>query len=575
MKTRKSTAAPRALRLLLRALVSAGAVIGLGILGACGGSGNASGANGGSGLAADTTAGNGSSQAVGGAQSVPLQPVYCTLRYESSAFVSAPPGSGTDPLYTLQWHLSNTGQNGGTASQDLNVAAAWNQSRGDGVRVAIIDNSLETVHPDLSTNIVPRASYDYRSATRGINDPLPCSSADTHGTAVAGIVAAAAQDALGGSGVAPRARLVGMNALATNTDADLADALLRDVDLNSVYNSSWGSLDDGKLHPVANLHAIALERGVRTGRQGLGAIYVFAAGNGGCYRLPGESVCQVDRAGYDGYLNHPAVVAVAALDHNGRAPAYAEPGANVLVAAPGGELGAGITTTTIRGNYTSGFAGTSAAAPMVSGVAALMLAVNPSLSWRDVRLLLARSARHVDPNHGGWMPGRGTQAPYPFNPVYGFGAVDAAAAVAAAANWQSVGGSDRQLSCGPYTAAVDQPLEDAGAPLTSTIAVDPAACAISRIEFVEVEFDAEHEYSGDLQISLSSPAGGVSELARPRRCASAARSVDDCGRFAGWRFGSVRHLDEAAGGAWRLSVADAVAGRIGRINGWSLRLYGR
>ena len=548
----------------------------------CGAGNPASTASAGSSLNADgNTTGGGTSTASGNTGGTLLQPSYCAVQYpvavtddvaQAQVHAALP---GTDPLLFKQWHLQNTGQSAGTIGEDLNVLPAWARSQGVGVRVAVIDNSLETVHPDLSANVVSKGSYDYRSATRGNNDPLPCTLGDTHGTSVAGIIAAKADNAIGGSGVAPQARLVGFNALATNTDADLADALLRDVDKNAVYNSSWGSQDDAKLHPVTSLHALALDRGVRIGRNGLGAIYVFAAGNGGCYRPSGESACQPDSTNYDGYLNHLAVIAVGALDRNGKAPAYAEPGANLLITAPGGDSAIGVTTTAIRGSYVSNFAGSSAAAPMVAGVSALMLAANPALSWRDVRLLLARTARRVDSTHVGWSVQNGSQAPYAFNPVYGFGAVNADAAVAAAVSWQTLGGSERLITCGPYVRELNESIVDAGAALRSDVTVDAAGCAIGHIEYVELEFTASHEYSGDLQIQLTSPSGAVSELARPRRCGAALRNTNDCGVYEAWRFGSVRHLDEAASGTWQLSVSDKVAGKTGQMGRWSLRIYGR
>lgn len=485
---------------------------------------------------------------------------------------------GVDPLRTQQWHLQNAGQAGGTAGEDLNIAGAWTTTAGAGVRVVIVDNALETVHADLSANIEPKASFSYRSEQQGYPEPLPCFTSEGHGTSVAGIIAARGENAVGGAGVAPQAKLVGYNALATNTDADLADALNRDLQKNSIYNSSWGSNDDATLHPVSNLHTLALEQGLRAGRAGKGAIYVFAAGNGGCVRVAGDSAsCQSDNTNFDGYLTHMAAIVVGAVDRFGRAPRYTEAGANLMVNAPGGDASLGITTTSIRDGYTQTFSGTSASTPMVSGVLALMLSVNPSLTWRDARLILAQSARKNDPTHASWRasaPAAGGQPAW-FSHRYGFGTVDASAAVAAAAGWQSVGGSEQLLNCGPYDWTVESPISDTGSSLSTAISVSGAQCAITKIEYVTIRVDVQHDYSGDLSMTLASPNGTDSELATRRRCVNSGRDRDHCGSYNDWRFGSVRHMNEPVAGVWRLNIADLEAGLTGKLNRWSIQFHGR
>ena len=187
----------------------------------------------------------------GESDSDPLAPTVsagagCELSY---TLTESPLLTGTDPLLRDQWHLQNTGQNGGLAGEDMRVLPAWSVTRGAGVRVAVVDDAVELVHPDLQANMVPGASYSYRSGNRGSVWPLPCTAAlDDHGTAVAGIVLARDDNTIGGAGVAPRASLVAFDALASSVDADIADALSRDSALNSIYQNSWGSPDSGKLH---------------------------------------------------------------------------------------------------------------------------------------------------------------------------------------------------------------------------------------------------------------------------------------------------------------------------------------
>ncbi|HVL55797.1 MAG TPA: S8 family serine peptidase [Burkholderiaceae bacterium] len=439
--------------------------------------------------------------------------------------------------------------------------------------MAIVDDAVELVHADLWPNVAQAASFSYRQGNRGSAWPLPCSGADGHGTSVAGIIAARDDNAIGVAGVAPRASIVAYNALATSTDADIADALTRDLAANGVYNNSWGSPDTGVLNAAEPSFVAAIQAGIANGRGGKGAIYVFPGGNGG----------PSDNANFDGYVNKLGVIAVCAVDDTGRAPYYAEPGANLLVCAPssnnrvvGGQL-VGITTTRIGNGYRSDFSGTSASTPTVAGVAALVLAANPQLTWRDLRLILAQTARQNDPNDPGWTSHFG----YRFNHKYGFGVVDAAAAVALAPGWQSVGGSENLKSCGPYTrSALNLALPDATGPAASPV-VTPvsdsqtiAGCDITAIEFVEIRFTATHAYSGDLRVRLSSPAGLQSVLAAERGCLPA-NVQDPCRPYNDWQFGSNRHLGEAVNGTWTLEVTDMQPLDTGRFDRWSIRFHGR
>jgi proprotein convertase subtilisin/kexin type 2 len=489
--------------------------------------------------------------------------------------------TGEDPLLARQWHLRNTGQGGGDAGEDLRAIDAWGVTRGAGVRVAVIDDAIEVVHADLLPNLVEGASRSYRAGNRGNLWPLPCYGTDpvteVHGTAVAGLVLGRDGNAIGGAGVAPRASLVAFDALVTKQDADIADALLRDSAVNAIYQNSWGAPDtDGALHTAPPAFAAAIRSGIDTGRGGLGAVYVFPGGNGGCFALDGSGNCISDNANFDGFVNRLGPIAVCAVDHAGRKPWYGEPGANLLVCAPSSGDSQNILTTTIRGAWREDFSGTSASTPQVSGVVALMLAANPALSWRDVRLILAKSARRNDPASGSWE--RTGTGPY-FSHQYGFGVADARAAVDRAAGWRSVGGSAQMKTCTLPERSQVLPIPDAPrdpsapvVPVTDSVVV-PADCGITQIEFVEVRVTTTHTYSGDLRIRLTGPQGSVSRLAESRICRG--DGSDPCGAYKDWTFGSMRHLDEAAAGTWTLELADMVEFDEGRLEKWSLTLYGR
>lgn len=537
--------------------------LGISVLAACGGGGG------------DDSAGGGG------------QPANCHYRYN---LTGAPQLTGSDPLLGRQWHLENFGQGGGIAGEDLRARAAWAESgvRGEGVRVAVVDDAIETSHHDLAPNLVPGAVWNYR--TGSAIAPLPCAIDDDHGTPVAGIILARDGNAFQGAGVAPRAGLAAYNALATGTDADIADALTRDLAGNAVYNNSWGSPDNGMLHRAEASFTAAIRAGLASGRNGLGAVYVFPAGNGGCYLLDSHGNCIEDNANYDGYTNQLGVIAACAVDDEGKPPFYAEPGANLLVCGPSGNSSSArvsaISTTAVRDGFRNDFSGTSASTPMVSGAAALILSARPDLSWRDVRLILAYSARRNDPGHADWNLGGAR----PFNPYYGFGAVDAQAAIRMARGWQTVGGSESLLACppeqslpyrrgigtGPFPITIpDAPASGSPQVREDTITVG-SDCGIGKIEFVEIGFSATHPYSGELRVELASPAGQVSRLADVRLCdADADGRADNCGYYDDWQFGSVRHLDEAAQGNWRLRVSDHINQDAGHWRGWTLRIWGR
>lgn len=499
----------------------------------------------------------------------------CSLSYSGSTPVQS---TGVDPLLSSQWHLANDGRLTGTAGEDLRAVQAWNSTRGTGIRVAVIDDAVEITHQDLAPNVVEGQSYDYRTTSRGSRNPMPCDSSDSHGTAVAGVVAARDDNATGGAGVSPRASLVGYNALATGTTADIVDALNRALDRNDVYNNSWGSPDDGMLHATTESYVAAINNGITRGRGGKGAIYVFPSGNGGCYTPDNGTSCVRENSNYDGYVNQLGVIAACATDSSGKQPRYGERGANFLVCGPssGETASSKIRTTALNNGYRADFTGTSASTPMVTGVATLVLAANPQLSWRDVRLLLAHTARKNDPSDGEWSDANGLH----FNPKYGFGVADAAAAVAAAPTWPSVGDMSSLTSCGPYTVRPNAPLPDpSGAQVTAvSSSADAAGCAITRIEQIEVRFTATHPMSGDLRLRLLSPAGLVSELADARFCYNGSRPIN-CGDYNNVHFGVVRHLDEpvksAGSAAWTLQVTDMGAGDVGRFDSWSIKFYGR
>ncbi|HEX5514280.1 MAG TPA: proprotein convertase P-domain-containing protein, partial [Gammaproteobacteria bacterium] len=204
-------------------------------------------------------------------------------------------------------------------------------------------------------------------------------------------------------------------------------------------------------------------------------------------------------------------------------------------------------------DYTRCMAGTSAAAPLVAGATALVLQARPELSWRDLRLVLAESARQNDPDDGDW---RSNAAGYQINHKYGFGLVDVQAAVDLAKTWTPV--PAMQTHAAPDAGQpVNADIPDAdGSSLEREIAV--SGSGIGFIEWVDIEFTSDHSYMGDLTIILISPTGTESRLAERHLCRAAdcTSAITGEGGVWSWRFGSARHLGEAADGTWRLRVTD-------------------
>ncbi len=455
-----------------------------------------------------------------------------------------------DPLFPNQWHLKNTGQGSGTSGEDVNITTVWDTYTGStGEVIAIVDDGLEIGHEDLAANILANQSWDY---VGGDGNPT----GGSHGTACAGVAAARGWNNIGVSGAAPYARLVGFRLLGAGTDDNEADALTRSNGIVDIYSNSWGPVDDGRrLEGPGPLTESALQSGIANGRGGLGSIFVWAGGNGS----------DSDNANYDGYANSRYTIAVAASTNNGVRSSYSEKGANIMVNSPSNGGSLGITTVDRTGaggydtsNYTGTFGGTSSATPLVSGIIALMLEANANLSWRDIQHILIETAEKNDPTDADWTT---NAAGYPINHKYGFGRIDALAAVTAAFHWASAGSEVMtQGSSSPNLPIPDN--NTTGVQDTITIAGN------IDIEFVEIYFTAaNHTYWGDLEITLTSPSGTQSVLSE-NHFSGRTSSYDN------WRFGSVREFGESSVGTWTLTVKDLYAADTGTFQSWNIKIYG-
>ncbi|WP_345988233.1 S8 family peptidase [Sulfurimonas sp. HSL1-2] len=505
-----------------------------------------------------------------------------------------------DALYDYQWHLENTGQDAGSIyggsgipGNDINVVPVWESYAGRrSIFVGVVDTGVQAVHPDLAANLDLSKSYRYSD---GASDPSPDADqltsdpyGSSHGTACAGLIAASGWNDIGVRGVAPFVKVAGYNVFSLPTDANFADALNKAIDISS---NSWGYGSEF-LVPDPTLVA-SVQTATETGRDGKGTVIVFAAGNDrnyNGYKDENNNTLHIGNANNSEILNNPYVLTITAINADGQYSSYANYGANILVSAPGGEYGVNepaIVTTDYtgltygldstgfansyrggyrfdvpgneNGDYTNYMNGTSAATPIVSGIAALMLTANPALTYRDVGYILATTAKKIDPSDGDWTT---NGAGYPINHNYGFGLVDADKAVAEAENFTSLGA---ETVLPKQTASPNQSISEGTTGVTSSITVTPPQPV--KVEHVDVWVTISHARPGDLDIVLVSPQGTQSHLAYGGQYYLE-------GSYSDWRFSTVRCLDENASGTWTLNVKDLRSGTTGTLNSWSLQIRG-
>lgn len=487
-----------------------------------------------------------------------------------------------------------------------------------------------------------------------------------HGTAVAGLAAAKGGNGVGIWGVAPAASLVGYNLLYDrfSLTAELAalgyaDAVKnypglysQDVD---VFNMSYGRTPYQGTNEYANVTpetVAALKSGTKTLRAGKGAIYVKAAGNdyyGGTQFTEGECQ-QAEKNGVTCYNVNmegenvtPYQMVIGGFNADDKRASYSSTGSALWLVAPVGEFGVekpAIMTTDASGcinglsqnqstadylgqrpfnssfntgqagtgnercNYFSAFNGSSSSTPIVSGIAALLLEANPHLSWRDVKHILATTARKLDSGpegladnvkqiagssvliEAGWRTNR---AGYAYSNAYGFGAPNADAAISMALDWKM---ANKTLPPFRETAWLNGDLPaDRTIPnydstgLSATVLVsnqwmiESVELTISIDDLAGVATDRANNKiaMADYQIVLRSPQGTESVLLTPFNVYEPGHDMLDLKLISHAFYG------ETSGGKWTLIVRDLDGEKSDRINHigegkltkWSLKVYGR
>lgn len=335
-----------------------------------------------------------------------------------------------DPVFPYQWHYAN-----------INLPQAWDVTTGSASAVvAVIDTGVLVDHPELSPNLVP--GYDFISdpGISGDGDGIdsnpdePFEDLDetfSHGSHVAGTIAAASNNGRGGAGVAWNAKVMAVRALGLGGDGTLYDLL------QAMRYAAGASNDSGKV-PATPVRIVNMSLGSTTYSQAIadtvalvrrkGRIMVAAAGNEG-----------VDTPEYP--AAYPGVISVGATGQDDSRAPYSNYGTTLDVVAPGGDMSqdsdgdgnpdgvisSGVVYNDGEPSYTELLAeGTSMATPHVAGVIALMKSVNPGLTPDGLDYLIAQGSitRQLGAGNGR-------------NDDFGFGIIDAALAVSAAQSFNN------------------------------------------------------------------------------------------------------------------------------------------
>eukprot|EP00051_Salpingoeca_urceolata_P027837 m.483516 g.483516 ORF g.483516 m.483516 type:complete len:1538 (-) comp22974_c0_seq1:121-4734(-) len=458
-----------------------------------------------------------------------------------------------DPLYKNQWHLH------GNDGHHINAQGAWTQGvTGKGIVVTVVDDGIEWDHPDLKDNYEPRASTDLNGHD---DDPYPRESdpINKHGTRCSGEIAAG-KNSVCGVGVAFDAKVGAVRMLdGVVTDAVEGGSLGLNVGFIDIYTNSWGPNDSGRtMEGPAKLAEASFSKGIKEGRGGKGAIYIFASGNGGRYG---------DNCNADGYANHKYVISIGAVSKRHQSPWYVEPCASALAVTYSSGSGGdpAITTTDLHKRCTSSHSGTSAAAPIAAGIYALVLSANPDLTWRDVKHLTVRSAQIVAPSDDGWYT---TAAGHKVHHRFAFGKLDAGKIVTMAKTWKNVPAQIVETTVmRKVNKQVPHGVKPSDPALVDTIALTQEDTKIRKLEFVQIYVNAACAARGDLVVELICPSGTPSTLLTRRSYDKATSLV--------WTFMTSRCWDETAVGAWKLRLRnEASTTRTAELKEWSLTLYG-
>lgn len=552
----------------------------------------------------------------------------------------------TDPLVSEAWHLDNTGTNkgfsstAGLAGKDINVKEVHSDLDilGRNIRIAVSDSGLDTLHADLNANTLTGEHRNYTSATStdwAAANPAPVGD-EAHGTMVTGLIAAIGWNGIGSRGVAPAAKVAGFRYIYDVGSETTASRKAKEIDQLygefDIFNFSYGKVGYVFVEEDEDVKD-AVKYGITSLRSGKGTNYVQSAGNSyyeDYYYCdpdtdPWAAACLFQVTGNANAhetLATPYKIVVGATNALDERSSYSSPGSNLWVSAPGGEYGYsspamittdisgcakgnskrnvayaqyfdfGFNTLNLQCDYTNTMNGTSSAAPVTSGVIALMLEARPQLTWRDVKHILAVTADPVDYDpldnnldhplafdifgyqyDEKWTLNNASPRRL-FSNYYGFGRVNAGNAVAMAKTYSlSTLGTFEQTKNSADTwyyqsdFVVPLPIIDESAAPTEDIVWVGHNYVI---EAVQISVSSNHPFPGDLAIHLVSPKGTESRLMTLNN-----KIYGDSGTLDERIFLSNAFYGEDSVGYWRIKIydGDSLIG-TGNLDGWKILVSG-
>ena len=532
---------------------------------------------------------------------------------ESGGGGSSESSNVVDPLSSYMWHLKDTSANyvngnAPVAGKNINVGAVHDTATGQGVKVVISDARVDLDHPELEDNADLTLSKDYRISSPYFGTPSSSDNTDSHGTAVAGLALGKKGNYYGGYGVAPDATLIGYNYLSSDQAASKTYDQATLHGSPGIFNYSYG-FNTCQVNVGADFtYAMLLRNGVI----GSDHVYVTSAGNDYIGRLDScggsASTNYFGNSNLDQIKSYPYIIVVGATTAQGVSAGYSTPGSNVWITAPGGDANIGLMIADIVGcstgsspsatipfdnatssgnpncSFFSEGKGTSYASPIATGAVAVLRGVNSSLSWRDIKHILAKTAVKIDPTatstthpaglnlaghtyQQGWIT---NTASYPFHPRYGFGQINltAAKALAETPNFDlhELKTTDTMGDALSYsTGAVNLGIPDnSSVGRTSTINVSAHHLII---EHVQVEVNITHAYPTEIGLELTSPSGTTTKLMNIN---SLLRGTNLTNVY----FGANAFYGERSRGTWTLKAIDGAAVDTGTLVSWSVSIIG-
>jgi subtilisin family serine protease/subtilisin-like proprotein convertase family protein len=502
-----------------------------------------------------------------------------------------------DTLYKDQWHLNHGGGQQLSPNSHISVEKAWDITRGSrSVVIAVTDDAFDLNHPDLQGIGKIVAPRDLKNKD-GL--PMPKETYENHGTACAGL-ALAEETGTGIVGVAPGCSFMPIQTTGFLDDNSIDDLFNWAIEKGAaVISCSWSPA--AVYFPLSLRQRAAVTRATTKGRNGKGCVVVFSAGNAnrpvsGSVEEQGwpNNVLRGVIQWLGGFAVHPDVITVAACTSLNRKAVYSNWGPSITIAAPSNNAppsmalpdvgnvatgpaiqdrfeGLGMVTCDRSSkagyssdDYTFGFGGTSSACPVVAGVAGLILSANPDLTAQEVKQILQDTADKIiddspDPqlrlNHGRY-DNKG------YSQWFGYGKVNAYKAVKAAQEKHLQSRQLTQSLNAKNDLAMRIPDNDRNG-ILSNVSLNKSGL----IQDIQVTIHIDHEFLGDISITLIAPSG-QNVLLQGRTLGRQTRLQTT---YTLATTPALRNLlNQNAQGRWQLRVVDHAITSTGQLIQWQL-----